>query len=112
MRLLLDENMPTLFRADFGPEHDVQTVRSMGWLGKQNGELLALMTAHGFQALITIDKNLYGQQNLAKAGVSVILLRVFSSRLDSLQAMMPQLNDVLSRPLTAGITILHQPRNA
>jgi predicted nuclease of predicted toxin-antitoxin system len=112
MRLLLDENMPTLFRADFGPEYEAHTVRSMGWLGKKNGELLALMVAHGFEALITIDKNLYRQQNLVKAGVSVILLRVFNSKLATLQLMLPQLKNLLSQPLAPGITILQQSRNA
>lgn len=104
--------MPTLFRADFSSDHEVHTVRSMSRLGKQNGELIALMVAHGFQALITIDKNLYRQQNLAEAGVSVILLQVFNSRLETLQTMRPQLRDLLNGPLAPGISILHQPRNA
>lgn len=40
MKILLDENMPTKVKYDFGESHEVRTVRDMGWLGKKNGELL------------------------------------------------------------------------
>ena len=103
MRLLLDENMPTLFRSDFGPEHDVQTVRSMGWRGKKNGELLGLMTLGGFDALITIDKNLPKQQNLARLPLAIILLRVYNNRLDTLQAILPKLLARLREPVAPGV---------
>jgi predicted nuclease of predicted toxin-antitoxin system len=39
MKLLLDENLPKHLKTDF-PEHNVYTVRDMGWSGKKNGELL------------------------------------------------------------------------
>ncbi|WP_299288121.1 hypothetical protein [uncultured Mucilaginibacter sp.] len=43
MKILLDENLPKKLKADFGTEHEVKTVRDMGWLGKKNGELLGLI---------------------------------------------------------------------
>ena len=43
MKILLDENLPKKLKADFGIEHEVKTVRDMGWLGKKNGELLGLI---------------------------------------------------------------------
>ncbi len=43
MKILLDENLPKKLKVDFGTEHEVKTVRDMGWLGKKNGELLGLI---------------------------------------------------------------------
>lgn len=57
MRLLLDENLPKRLKLDF-PDHEIFTVRDKGWNGIKNGELLKLMLADGFDALLTFDKNL------------------------------------------------------
>ena len=62
MKLLLDENLPNRLKADF-PDHEVATVRDMGWQGVKNGPLLLLMIENGFQAFLTFDKNLQHQQN-------------------------------------------------
>jgi len=43
MKILLDENLPKQLKVDFGIDYDVKTVRDMGWLGKNNGELLELI---------------------------------------------------------------------
>jgi hypothetical protein len=48
MRILLDECVPRPLRREF-PAHDVRTIHEMGWAGKKNGELLALMAAAGFE---------------------------------------------------------------
>ena len=45
MRILLDECVPRRLRGEL-PGHDVQTVPELGWSGKKNGELLALMAAN------------------------------------------------------------------
>ena len=58
MKILLDENLPRQLKTDFGPNYDVKTVQEMGWLGKKNGELLALIALNGFDYFVTIDKNL------------------------------------------------------
>ena len=73
MKLLLDENLPKRLKRDF-PEHDVFTVRDKGWNGIKNGELLKLMEADGFQALLTFDKNLQHQQNFEKYTLTVFVL--------------------------------------
>jgi hypothetical protein len=61
----------------------------MGWLGKKNGELLALMAAAGFEVLLTVDQNIRHQQNLAAAGVAVVVLATASNRLTDLLPLMP-----------------------
>ena len=37
MKVLLDENIPPKLKFDFVPDHEVFTVREMGWSGKKNG---------------------------------------------------------------------------
>ena len=66
MRVLLDECVPTDLRHSLGG-HDVRTTRFMGWTGIKNGALLALMKSHRFEALVTVDRSLRHQQNLAAA---------------------------------------------
>ncbi|SHJ28204.1 hypothetical protein SAMN02745146_2746 [Hymenobacter daecheongensis DSM 21074] len=73
MRLLLDENLPKRLKLDF-PEHEVFTVRDKGWNGIKNGELLKLMLAEGFDALLTFDKNLQHQQNFSRYTLAVFVL--------------------------------------
>jgi len=94
MRVLLDECVPRPLRRQM-TGHDVRTIREMGWAGKKNGELLALMTTDGFEALLTVDQNLRYQQNLAAANVAVIVLVAFSNRLPDLVPLMPSVQVAL-----------------
>jgi predicted nuclease of predicted toxin-antitoxin system len=73
MRLLLDENLPKRLKRDF-PNHQVFTVRDKEWNGIKNGELLKLMLADNFHALLTFDKNMRHQQNFEKYTITVFVL--------------------------------------
>ena len=64
MRVLLDENVDVRLRREL-PGYDVATVRYMGWLGKGNGELLALAD-EAFDVMITGDTGIPFQQDLAR----------------------------------------------
>jgi hypothetical protein len=88
MRVLLDECVPRRLRGHL-PGHDVRTVPEMGWSGKKNGELLALMGGQGFQALLTVDQNLRHQQNVQAAGIAVVVLVAASNRLADLVPLVP-----------------------
>jgi predicted nuclease of predicted toxin-antitoxin system len=72
MRLLLDECVPARLRRSL-PSHQVSTVVQEGWSGVKNGKLLAL-AATGFDAFITVDKNLSYQQNTSDLPVAVLVL--------------------------------------
>ena len=72
MRLLLDECVPARLRRSL-PSHQVSTVVQEGWSGVKNGKLLAL-AATGFDAFITVDKNLSYQQNTSNLPVAVLVL--------------------------------------
>ncbi len=93
MKILLDENLPKLLKADFGTGYEVNTVRDMGWLGKKNGELLGLIVFHGFDFFITIDKNLRHQQNLDRIEIKIFLLLAVNNRRNTLQALVEKIKD-------------------
>lgn len=85
MKLLLDENLPKKLKQAFGDAHQVFTVGDMKWNGKRNGELLGLMIYHGFEGLVTIDKNLSYQQNIHKFDLYIIVLEAFDNKIETLQ---------------------------
>ena len=68
MRLLLDECVPRPLKRDF-VGHLVSHVSDLGWTGKRNGEIQELMLDAGFDAFITVDRNLQFQQNIQARGV-------------------------------------------
>ena len=89
MRVLLDESIPVDFARDL-QALDAQTVIGLGWAGLKNGALLR-QAAGQFQVLVTMDKNLQFQQNLAAHAIAVVLIRARSSRIDDLRAYVPQI---------------------
>lgn len=93
MRLLLDESIPVKFRLSL-PGHDVRTVVELGWSGLRNGKLLAL-AADGFEAFITVDKNLPYQQNLTTLPIAGIVLDAMSNELQALLPLLPALEQAL-----------------
>jgi hypothetical protein len=62
----------------------------MGWAGKQNGELLALMRSAKFDTLLTVDQNLRYQQHLVAAQVAVVVMVAQSNRLADLVRLVPE----------------------
>ena len=93
MRLLLDECVPARLRQAL-PSHAVSTVGLQGWSGIKNGKLLALAAA-GFDAFVTVDKNLPYQQNTAALPIAVVVLDAKSNELAYLLPLMPALEAVL-----------------
>lgn len=96
MKILLDENLPTKAKFDFGEDYEVRTVRDMGWLGKKNGELLGLAAFNGFDVFITLDKNLRNQQNLNKVDLKLILLLSTDNKHQTLQPYINKVKTVLN----------------
>ena len=85
MKILIDECLPRKLKSELS-EHDCSTVPEMGWAGKKNGELLAL-AAQEFEAFITIDQNLYFQQNVPKFNIAVLVLSARTNRLADLKPL-------------------------
>ena len=93
MRLLLDECVPARLRKAL-PSHQVSTVVQEGWSGVKNGKLLAL-AATGFDAFVTVDKNLLYQQNTLTLPVAVLVLDTASNELPCLLPLVPALEAAL-----------------
>ena len=59
-----------------------------GFSGKENGELLAVADKK-FDVLLTIDKNIRHQQNLAGKKIAVLIIRSISSDLEDIRPHIP-----------------------
>jgi predicted nuclease of predicted toxin-antitoxin system len=91
VKILLDDCVDQRFRRDL-VGHEVATVQEAGWAGKKNGELLAL-AAKTYQVFITVDRNLYFQQNVSAFSIAVVVLTARTNRLADLR---PLAKDVVS----------------
>lgn len=78
--------MPLPFARDI-VGHEVQTVRRLGWMGTQNGELLRQAAAAGFDAIVTMDRNMPYQPNLGAIELGIVVVRAPSNRLEALQPL-------------------------
>jgi len=85
VKILLDECVDQRFRAEL-VGHRVVTVQEAGWAGKKNGELLALAEA-SHEVFITVDRNLYFQQNLRNFKIAVVVLVARTNRLADLKPL-------------------------
>jgi hypothetical protein len=74
MRILFDHGTPAPLIPFLAP-HTVTKARQAGWDRVVNGELLAAAEAAGFDVLITTDKRMKYQQNLAGRRIAIVVLR-------------------------------------
>lgn len=72
MRILFDQGTPAPLR-DHLPGHGVETAYEKGWSALRNGDLLVKAEAE-FDLLITTDRNLRHQQDLAALHVAILVL--------------------------------------
>jgi hypothetical protein len=73
MLILLDHGTPRGIARSF-PGHTVKQAKEQGWDTLTNGELLTAAERAGFQVLLTTDKNIRYQQNLAGRTIAVVVL--------------------------------------
>ena len=73
MKLLFDQGTPAPLR-NLLPEHSVDTLAEKGWSDKDNGELLDLAEAEGYEVFVTTDQSLRHQQNLADRQIGIVVL--------------------------------------
>jgi len=71
--VLFDQDTPVSLR-NYLIEHQVSTAYELGWGCLENGDLLTRAESHGFEVLVTTDKNLRYQQNLASRQIAVVVL--------------------------------------
>jgi hypothetical protein len=92
--MLLDENLPKRLIREFRTI-EVRSVVEMGWSGKRNGELMALMMAENFDALITFDKNIQHQQNFVKYPIPIIVINASSNDFFTISPFVPKIEELV-----------------
>jgi hypothetical protein len=73
MRIVFDQATPVPIRP-YLAGHTVQTAAQLGWDKLRNGDLLIAAEEAGFDLLLTTDKNIRYQQNLAGRRIAIIVL--------------------------------------
>lgn len=73
MRILFDQATPVPLRP-YLVGHTVRTAAEEGWDRLRNGDLLSVAEAAGFDLLLTTDRNMQYQQNLAGHKIAVVIL--------------------------------------
>ena len=74
MLVLFDNGTPRTLTRYLIDRHTVTEARARGWEEKENGDLLALAEAEGFEVPVTTDKNIAYQQNLAGRKIAIVVL--------------------------------------
>jgi hypothetical protein len=92
IRVLLDENLPRKLKWSLDAE--AVTVPERGWGGIKNGRLLRLAAAE-FDVLLTMDRGIAFQQNLAGLDLCVVVLSAVSNDIDDLLPLAPSVNAAL-----------------
>ena len=87
MRVLLDENLPIDLAAEL-VGHEMATVTGLSWRGIKNSELRS-RAQESFEVLITMDRSLEFQQNIAEFELSILLVLARSNRMVHLRPFVP-----------------------
>lgn len=95
MRILFDQNISKKLRHDLSP-HQVSLAKEMRWERLNNGVLLSDAQAE-FDVMLTMDANIYHQQNVAMYDIAVIVLRAYDSDYESVLPLLPEVRDLLER---------------
>jgi predicted nuclease of predicted toxin-antitoxin system len=96
MRVLLDENLDARLKPLFADGLEVLTVAELGWDALQNGALLAAAAQAGFDALVTMDRNIPYQQNLKNVTFGIVIIRAYSNSKAVVAPLMPNVNRALA----------------
>ena len=88
MKILIDECVPAELKGPLNAlGHECQTVREAGLAAKKNGELLGLSEGR-WNVLLTTDRNIKYQQNLAGRNISILIRCAKSNRVRELLPLM------------------------
>jgi len=87
VKLLLDEGVTRHVKRDL-TGHDVHTVENAGFKGLENGDLLKA-AAGAYEVLITVDRNIPYQQNIADLDIAVLVLAAKRNSYARLKPLLP-----------------------
>lgn len=105
MRVLLDHCVDVRLVL-YLERHEVTATKDLGWENLSNGALLSAAETEGFQAFITVDKNLRHQQNVSKLRLAVLTLASRYSALEDIVPLVPAIQGWLDRNLAPGSDVV------
>lgn len=73
MKILFDNGTPKPIARHL-TGHDIVYARRIGWHELENGELIQQAESAGYDVLISTDKNIRYQQNLANRKIALVIL--------------------------------------
>jgi predicted nuclease of predicted toxin-antitoxin system len=94
-RILFDENLPRLLRRDL-PEFSIRTVQEEGWGAYQNGQLVRRAET-AFDVLLTADRRMEYQQNLASFSIGIVVINTPRLRLQELRSVLEPMRAAIAR---------------
>src|SRR5688572_27628950 len=98
MKVLFDQGTPVPLRRHL-TDHFVDTAFDRGWSNLENGDLLDIAEQDGYDLLITTDRNMKHQQNLAGRRLSILVL--LSTSWPRIRQRIPEIVDAITE-VTAG----------
>lgn len=114
IKVLLDENTAEDFEGLL-VGFEVRHVHKMGWKGRRNGELLAVIDEAGFKIFITTDKQMRFQQNFEGRGFALVVLDIHPTSVPNQLAHLVQILALLPNVIPGRVYVLegsHPKRNA
>ena len=103
MKILVDENLPSKIKFDFGVEHQVMSVNDMEWKGMKNGELLRKAIEHDFRIFITMDSGIQYQQNLINLPLIIFLIKAKNNKHQTIQPLISKINEKIRGKIENGV---------
>ena len=88
MKLLLDECVTRHLKRDLAG-HEVHTVEDAGLQGLENGDLLKAASG-AYEVLITVDRNIPYQQNIAGLNIAILILAAKRNSYVRLKPLIPR----------------------
>jgi hypothetical protein len=110
VKILFDHNLPRRLR-DHLPGHQISTTREMKWEQLRNGELMSIAAQAGFEVLVTIDKKIEHQQNLAALVLPIVVVDGKSNALPALVPFAPFLRELFASSLERLLYIVEEGGN-
>ncbi len=93
MRILLDHNIDWRLKRLL-PGHEVRSTKEMGWEQLTNGQLLTQAEAR-FDVMLTVDRNIKHQQNIAGRRIVVVVLVAAANTRAALTPLVPEIEKLL-----------------
>ncbi len=93
-RVFLDENVDLILVSSL-PDHHCESVRSRGWYGISNGELISKIEVE-FDVLISHDQGLEKQQNWKNRKLGLIIIMATSTSYDAYQHQVSRIQDAIA----------------